>query len=251
MLGVIPARLGSVRLPRKPLQRLADRPLIEWVWYRMERIAVLDQLVVAADDPEVVETVEGFGGQAVLTRTDHASGSDRVAEVAERPEFRPYEWILNLQGDEPFLPLEAAEAAVRLVRSGWDVGTAAVRFENEAEWRSPSAVKVICGDDGGALFFSRAAIPYARQGAAGPGTAAGAALKHLGVYAFTRGALRRGTALPRHSLEEWEGLEQLRWLAGGLRIGVATVEAGEGPGIDTKEELVRAEELLRRGEEHR
>ncbi len=244
-MGVIPARLGASRLPRKPLIPIAGRSLIEWVWRRMSDLEVLDELVVAADDSEVVAAVESFGGRAVLTRKDHVSGTDRVAEVAERPEFSGFPWIVNLQGDEPFLPLGAAEAAVDLVRSGWDVGTAAVPIGTLAEWRDPSTVKVVLDDSGGALYFSRAPIPHDRAGESPVGRAGTVGpLRHVGVYGFKRAALRRATEAPPHPLEEREGLEQLRWLAMGLRIGVTVVKGG-GPGIDTESDLVRAEELLR------
>ena len=240
VLGVIPARIGSTRLPRKPLLPIAGRTLIEWVWRRASTVDGFDELVVAADDPEIVAAVEAFGGRAVLTRRDHASGTDRIAEVVEREDFADFGSIVNLQGDEPFLPPSAARAVVQGVQSGWDIGTAAVPIYNTDEWEDPSVVKVVRDDQGGALYFSRAPIPY-------DGTGRGAErlrlLRHVGIYAFTRGSLDRATALPPHPLEEREGLEQLRWLAAGLRIGVAVVDGG-GPGIDTEEDLVRAEQLL-------
>lgn len=241
MLGVIPARIGSTRLPRKPLLTIAGRPLIEWVWRRASSVDGLDRLVVAADDPEIVAAVEAFGGRAVLTRKDHASGTDRIAEVVGREDFASFGFIVNLQGDEPFLPPGAARAVVQAVEEGWDVGTAAVPIYNTEEWEDPSVVKVVRDDRGGALYFSRAPIPY-------DGTGRGAEhlplLRHVGIYAFTRASLQRATELARHPLEEREGLEQLRWLAAGLRMGVAIVDGG-GPGIDTEEDLLRAEELLR------
>ncbi|UCC72688.1 MAG: 3-deoxy-manno-octulosonate cytidylyltransferase [Gemmatimonadota bacterium] len=245
VLGVIPARLASTRLPRKPLAPVAGRPLIEWVWQRMRALDVLDGLVVAADDPEIVRVVEGFGGLAVMTLADHASGTERVAEVAERPEYREFDWIVNLQGDEPFLPVGAAETAITLVKTGWDIGTAAVPVTTADEWEDPSTVKVVVDDAGGALYFSRAPIPHDRVGSAQFGEAGQAMpLRHVGIYSFRRAALRRATALPAHPLERREGLEQLRWLSAGLRIGVGVVEGG-GPGIDTEADLARAEEILR------
>ncbi len=241
---MIPARLASTRLPRKPLITIAGRPLIEWVWRRASELEATEVLVVATDASEIVETVEGFGGLAVLTREDHASGTDRVAEVAERPEFAGFDWVLNLQGDEPFLSAEAAQAAVRLVKAGWDVGTAAVPMASLEEWRDPSAVKVVTDDQGGALYFSRAAIPHdGGERAATSPAGEPPLLRHIGVYAFARAALRQATQLPRHALEERERLEQLRWLAAGLRIGVAVVADG-GPGIDTEDDLLRAEAIL-------
>lgn len=240
VLGVIPARIGSTRLPRKPLLPIAGRPLIEWVWRRASSVDGFDQLVVAADDPEIVDAVEAFGGRAVLTRRDHTSGTDRIAEVVQREDFARFQSIVNLQGDEPFLPPSAARAVVQGVQSGWDVATAAVPIYNTEEWEDPSVVKVVRDDRGGALYFSRAPIPYDGTGSSAEDLRL---LRHVGIYAFTRASLQRATALPRHPLEEREGLEQLRWLAAGLRIGVAVVDGG-GPGIDTEEDLVRAEQLL-------
>jgi 3-deoxy-manno-octulosonate cytidylyltransferase (CMP-KDO synthetase) len=208
----------------------------------MSRLRELDELVVAADDAEIVAAVEAFGGRAVLTRLDHASGTDRVAEVAERPQFAGYECVVNLQGDEPFLPEGAAEQAIAQVMAGWDVGTAAAPVASLDEWRSPATVKVVRDDSGGALYFSRAPIPYDGSGRFDLGGAV-PLLRHIGIYAFSRSALLRAAALPRHPLEDWERLEQLRWLAAGLRIGVAVVEGGE-PGVDTEEDLQRAERLL-------
>jgi len=211
----------------------------------MSGIDLLGELVVAADDAEIVETVERFGGRAVLTWQGHRSGTDRVAEVAERPEYSHFDWILNLQGDEPFLAPGAPEAAIDCVRQGWDIGTVAVAISSAAEWEDPGTVKVVRDDLGGALYFSRAPIPYAWGG---QGEALAAApvppLRHLGIYGFARAVLQRVMALPAHPLEERERLEQLRWLAAGVRIGVAVVEGG-GPGIDTEEDLLRAERMLR------
>lgn len=236
---MIPARLASTRLPRKPLILIAGRPLIEWVWRRMSRLQALDSLVVAADAQEIVEVVQSFGGHGVLTRQDHASGTDRVAEVAAREEYAGFDCIVNLQGDEPFLADGAAEKAIQLVMQGWDVGTAAVPVVSAEEWKDPSAVKVVLGDDGRALYFSRSPVPHGADASTGDRVW----LRHLGLYAFSREALLEATGLPKHPLEELERLEQLRWLAAGLRIGVAVVEGG-GPGIDTEDDLVRAEMIL-------
>ncbi len=243
-LGVIPARLGSSRLPRKPLIPLAGRPLIEWVWRRLCACDVLGQLVVATDAAEVVETVQRFGGRAVMTRADHRSGTDRVAEVAALPEFAGYRWVVNVQGDEPFLPPGAESAVVQLVRAGWNVGTVAVPVTSMTEFEDPAVVKVVLDDEGGALYFSRAPIPYAPGGGrSNRALEKPPPLRHVGVYAFSRDALLRATRLPSHPLEEREGLEQLRWLAAGLRIGVSIVTGG-APGVDTEDDVARAIAIL-------
>ena len=252
VLGVIPARLGSERLPRKPLHLLAGRPLIEWVWRRARSIPVVDRVVVATDAPEVVEACERFGAEAVLTAADHASGTDRVAEVAARSTFTGFDVILNIQGDEPFVGDDAVAAAVGLVEEGWEIGTVAAPVRSLEALEDPAVVKVVRNERGGALYFSRAAIPHLRGGAesGGPGAAelaSGGWLRHIGIYAFGPAALRRWVALPEGDLERIERLEQLRALAAGLEIGVAVVGTAEG-GIDTVEDARRAEARLRERE---
>lgn len=246
VLGVIPARLGSTRLPRKPLHLLAGRTLIEWVWRRATDSGIFDALVIATDSAEVYEAARGFGARAELTRTDHPSGTDRVAEVVDRAAFSDYSIVMNVQGDEPFVERDHLAAAVELVASGgWSVGTVATPLQDAGSWRDPSVVKVVRGDDGGALLFSRSPIPFVRDHE--PGTedfASGAFLRHVGIYAYTRDALARWVSLPEARLERLERLEQLRPLAAGVRIGVSIVEPAE-PGVDTPDDAARAERRLR------
>jgi 3-deoxy-manno-octulosonate cytidylyltransferase (CMP-KDO synthetase) len=242
VLGVIPARLGSTRLPRKPLHAIAGRPLIEWVWRRAVASGVFDEVVVATDAAEVAAVARGFGAAVAITRADHPSGTDRVAEVARLPEHRGFGVIVNVQGDEPFVRRDHLEAAVSLVRDGgWEVGTVATPVDSAAEWREASVVKVVRGDDGRALYFSRAAVPHPRD--AEPDFATGAWLRHVGIYAYTREALLRWVALPEGGLERIEKLEQLRALAAGMRIGVAVGERAEG-GVDTPADVARAERII-------
>lgn len=245
VLGVIPARLGSERLPRKPLHPIAGRPLIEWVWRRAREIRAVDRLVVATESTQVVEACEAFGAEAVLTSPEHLSGTDRVAEVAALHADAGFDVILNIQGDEPFMRDDAVTAAVGLVREGWDVGTAAGPVLTLDALDDPGVVKVVRNDRGGALYFSRAPIPHLRG--AEP-TASDLAsdrwLRHIGIYAFSPEALRRWVRLPEGALEGIERLEQLRALAAGLEIGVAVVAVAEG-GIDTPDDARRAEARLR------
>jgi 3-deoxy-manno-octulosonate cytidylyltransferase (CMP-KDO synthetase) len=245
VLGIIPARIGSSRLPRKPLHPLAGRPLIEWVWRGAVAMDLLDEVVVATDSEEVADVVRAFGGRAEMTAAEHPSGTDRVAEVAERPEFAGYPVVLNVQGDEPFVRRGQVQAALECVRDGgWEIGTAATPLATAREWREPSVVKVVRGADGGALLFSRAPIPFRRDGEPGPEElASGLYLRHLGIYAYRHEALLRWVALPEGELERTERLEQLRPLAAGMRIGVGVAEAGEG-GIDTPEDAERAGRIL-------
>lgn len=241
VLGIIPARIGSSRLPRKPLHLLSGRPLIEWVWRRVMSLELLDEVVVATDSREVLETARAFGARAELTAEHHPSGTDRVAEVARRPEYARFPLVLNVQGDEPFLGRAQAEAALACVRDrGWEIGTAASPVGSPEAWRDPSVVKVVRGDDGGALLFSRAPVPFRRDGEPGPEELSGGLyLRHVGIYAYRREALLRWVSLPEGALERVERLEQLRPLAAGMRIGVGIAESAEG-GVDTPADAERA-----------
>ena len=247
-LAVIPARLGSTRLPRKPLHIIAGRPLVEWVWRRVVDAPLFDRVVIATDSEEVAETAGAIGAEVVFTSPAHPSGTDRVAEVARSDPYRDYPYIVNVQGDEPFVDVEHLTEALGLVREGpWDVGTVAAPIEMLPEWRSTSVVKVVRGDDGAALYFSRAAIPHPRDAEpAAIRLSIGPYLRHLGIYAYRAEALQRWVALPEGELERIERLEQLRPLAAGIRIGVAVVRGAPG-GVDTLEDAERAELRLRAG----
>jgi 3-deoxy-manno-octulosonate cytidylyltransferase (CMP-KDO synthetase) len=245
VLGVIPARLQSQRLPRKPLQQLAGRTLIEWVWRRVSSFQIFTACVVATDAPEVAAECARIGAPVALTSAAHVSGTDRIAELAGRPEYRGYGVVVNVQGDEPFVTAEQVEGAVACVRSGCDAGTVATPLRDESDWRSADVVKVVRRADGSALYFTRAPVPHRRDGP--PGAAelnSELYLRHIGVYAYTAESLRRWVTLPPHPLEELERLEQLRPLAAGFRIGVAVVAEATG-GVDTAADLARAEARLR------
>jgi 3-deoxy-manno-octulosonate cytidylyltransferase (CMP-KDO synthetase) len=238
-LVVIPARLGALRLPRKPLRLLSGLPLIVRVWQRISQMNVADAVVVATDDESVASIVRQAGAECVLTSAQHTSGTERVAEVASRPRFHGYTTIVNVQGDEPFIGSEAVRGAARLVSSErFPLGTAASRASAEI-LDTPSLVKVVVADDGRAMYFSRAPIPYLRD-QADRSKLGERTLQHIGVYAYSREALRQWVSLPPHPLEEIERLEQLRPLAAGMRIGVAVTSEAPASGIDTEEDLERA-----------
>ena len=237
VLGVIPARLGSTRLPNKPLQLLAGEPLITRVIQRVRQHELTDELVVATDSPMIAEVVERSHVRAVLTDGSHLSGTDRVAEVAARPEFAGMDIVVNVQGDEPFLSREALAGALDRVRGGDDVGTAAAPLEAE-EATDPARVKVVTDGRGRAMYFSRAVIPYRREPT---DPAAGLYWQHLGIYAYTRDALGRWVAAAPSPAELAERLEQLRALHCGLTIGVARLDRPAIPGVDTDDDLRRAE----------
>ncbi|MCA9737504.1 MAG: 3-deoxy-manno-octulosonate cytidylyltransferase [Gemmatimonadota bacterium] len=242
VLGIVPARIASTRLPRKPLHLLAGRPLIEWVWRRAQALGVFDALLVATDSQEIASVCAGFGATVEMTSAEHPSGTDRVAEVAARAAWSRYDVVVNVQGDEPLVTRATVEGAVRQVSThGWDVGTCATPLRGPEEWVDPAVVKVVTGDRGRALYFSRAAIPHPREGA--PEWGAAPWLRHLGVYAYRRGALEAWVALPPSRLEGVERLEQLRPLEAGIGIGVAVVPEAEG-GVDTPEDALRVERRL-------
>jgi 3-deoxy-manno-octulosonate cytidylyltransferase (CMP-KDO synthetase) len=228
-----------MRLPRKPLRLLSGLPLIVRVWQRISQMNVADTVVVATDDETVASTVRQAGADCVMTSASHSSGTERVAEVASQARFKAFDTIVNVQGDEPFIGPEAVGGAAGLVSTGqFPLGTAASRAGKEI-LDTPSLVKVVVGDDGRALYFSRAPIPFLRDKADAPKLAE-RTLQHIGVYAYSRDALNRWVSLPPHPLEEIERLEQLRPLAAGLPIGVVVTKEAPASGIDTEEDLARA-----------
>jgi 3-deoxy-manno-octulosonate cytidylyltransferase (CMP-KDO synthetase) len=236
-LVVIPARLAAVRLHRKPLRLVAGVPLIVRVWQRVAEMKVGDACVVATDDEFAAKIVRDAGADCVMTSDSHTSGTERVAEVARHPRFASYSTIVNVQGDEPFIGSGAVRGATEMVSSErFPLGTAA----SPGSWDiadNPSIVKVVRGDDSRALYFSRAAIPFPRDGKE---HAEIQPLQHIGVYAYSREALERWVALPPHMLEVTERLEQLRPLAAGIPMGVAIADETPAAGIDTEEDLSRA-----------
>ena len=244
VLGVIPARIGSSRLPRKPLQPLLGKPLVTWVWQRARQMGFLDRVVVATDSDEVAQVCRDTGASVLMTSPEHPSGSDRAWEAAQRmgPEF---DVVVNIQGDEPLVDPEVVRAAVSMVEAGFDVGTCATRIESDEEYHDPAVVKVVRARDGSALYFSRAAIPFRRAQLMRNGCrAVPRRLRHVGVYAYRRAALGRWVGFRPSALEMEEGLEQLRALENGMRIGVAVVAEAAG-GIDTPEDLARMERRLK------
>jgi len=237
VLGVIPARLGSTRLPNKPLQLLAGEPLITRVIQRVMEHDVLQDLVVATDSHMVAQVVERAGVRAILTNDGHVSGTDRVAEAVGRPEFADFDVVANVQGDEPFLPRAALAGAIERIELGDDIGTAAAPLEAELA-EDPSLVKVVTDAGGRALYFSRAVIPHRREST---DPSDGLYWQHLGIYVYRRAALMRWVVAPPSAAKQAERLEQLRALHLGLTIGVARLSEAALPGVDTLDDLRRAE----------
>jgi len=238
-LIVIPARLGSTRLPQKPLRLLGGKPLIVRVWERVVSLDIGARVVVATDSEAVAAAAASAGAEVVMTRADHRSGTDRVAEVAARPGCAGYDVIVSVQGDEPYISAESVRGAAGLVEGGrFPLGTAACRATPDI-LLDPSVVKVVTDARDRALYFSRAPIPFLRD--LSDRAERDALLRqHIGVYAYARLALARWVSLPPHPLEITEQLEQLRPLADGLAMGVATVAPSAAGGIDTEEDLATA-----------
>ncbi len=236
---VIPARFASSRLPGKPLQAIAGRPLIEHVW-RRARQAGARTVTIATDDKRVAACAAQFGAAARITRPDHACGSDRVAEVAGELRFGPEEVVVNLQGDAPLVdPAHIRAVATRALKD--DVATLASRLESRGDAGNPNIVKVVLDGSGRALYFSRAAIPASHPvTGAPPGY-----LRHTGLYAYRVSVLKRLTGEPQCELERIEGLEQLRALWLGMRIGVEIAVPPPGPEVDTADDVSRVEAILR------
>ncbi len=245
VLGVVPARYGSTRLQAKPLQTLAGHPLLAWVWWRVRAMKVLDAVVIATDHDEIEALAHALGAPVVRTDPAHPSGTDRVAEVVRRPEFADVGVVVNLQGDEPLVDETHVARAVALVREeGWALGTCATPLGDPALLHEPSVVKAVRGTDGRALYFSRAPIPFPREGGLDAARASRPPfLRHLGLYTYRRDALLAFVDLPPSPLEEVERLEQLRALEAGLPMGIALVERA-APGVDTPDDLRRLEPLL-------
>ncbi len=239
----IPARMGATRLPGKPLRLLAGEPLVLHV-VRRALAAGADEVIVATDDARIVDALAGRGVTVCMTRVDHASGTDRLAECAAQLGWDDARIVVNLQGDEPFAPPEGIRAvAACLVESGAEMATLAAPIHDMQTLFDSNAVKVVLAANGDALYFSRAPLPWDRDRFARErlGTLADGWLRHIGIYAYRVGFLRRFAAMPAGRLERIEALEQLRVLESGARIAVAVTPVLFPPGVDTEADLARAE----------
>lgn len=240
LLAVVPARLASSRLPHKPLLPLAGDPLILWVVRRVAEARVAPRVVVATDAREIAAVVERAGFEAVLTSQHPESGTERVAEVLAMPEFAGFDCALNVQGDEPLVPVAALRGALHCLARGEPIGTAAGTLDPRHA-ADPNRVKVVVGPTGRAVYFSRAPIPGDRDR-----TGDVIYHQHVGVYAYTRDALQQWLRLAPVPEERWERLEQLRPLLHGIPIGVTLFDAPVMPGVDTPDDLRTVEMLLAR-----
>ena len=244
-IAIIPARYASTRFPAKPLAMLGGKPVIQRVY---EQVAgVLDDAVVATDDERIYDAVRAFGGKVEMTSTAHRSGTDRCREAYDK-QGRAYDVVVNVQGDEPFIRAEQLEALKRCFKNpATDIATLVKPFSESdglAALENPNSPKVVLDGESQALYFSRSVIPYLRNVPRGEWLTKHTFYKHIGIYAFRSEVLRKVTSLPQSPLEVAESLEQLRWLENGFRIGVGITDA-ETVGIDTPEDLARAEAFLK------
>jgi 3-deoxy-manno-octulosonate cytidylyltransferase (CMP-KDO synthetase) len=243
---IIPARFAASRLPGKPLLIIGDRPLIQWVW-QCARASRATSVIVATDDVRIVDSARGFGADCLMTSPQHASGTDRIAEVVRAKGFAADDIVVNLQGDEPMMPTTVVnEVADALnARPHIDIATAVTPVQSLAEFLDPSCVKALRARDGQALYFSRAAVPWPRGSvAAGRPTVFAGAWRHIGIYAYRVRSLLQFASWPPTPLEETERLEQLRALEHGMRIHLVTLAEAPPAGVDTPDDLERVRACL-------
>lgn len=241
-IGIIPARYASTRFPGKPLALLGGKPVIQHVYEKVA--AVLEAAYVATDDERIYDVVKAFGGQVVMTRTDHKSGTDRIEEAIEKIGG---EWdvVVNVQGDEPFVSKSQLDTICHCFDDPTtQIATLGKPFESMEAVQNPNSPKIVVDNMGFAMYFSRSVIPYVRGKEKSSWLTHYPFLKHLGIYAYRKDVLRQVTQLPQSSLEIAESLEQLRWLQNGFKIKVGTTDV-ETVGIDTPQDLERAEEFLK------
>lgn len=241
-LGVIPARYGAQRFPGKPLALIAGKPLVQRVYEQARQATRLDDVVVATDDTRILEAVEGFGGNAVLTDPACPSGTDRAAEVARQ---YPCDLIVNIQGDEPLMKPGMINQLVAGMEASpaFAMGTLARPVESADVWANPNVVKVVFGVNGNALYFSRCPVPFGRD--ANGSFVTGKTHKHIGIYAYRKDFLLKFVTLPQSPLEQTEKLEQLRALENGFGIRV-WVTPYDSIGVDRPEDVELVEEILRK-----
>ena len=243
IVGIIPARFASTRFPGKPLALIAGKPLIQHVVEQCEKATLLSEIIVATDDTRIWEVAQNFC-RVEMTRPEHPSGSDRIAEVCERCDC---DAVVNIQGDEPLIDPNVINAvAIELAQN--EMSTAATLIKNLSELDNPNVVKVVVNAGGRALYFSRRTIPYVREAASRPVNEQLAAfpfLKHLGIYGFRRETLLRLVKFPVSPLENAEKLEQLRALENGIQIAVVKVDY-DSIGVDLPEDVKRVEDILKK-----
>lgn len=236
ILGIIPVRLNSTRLPRKALSDIGGKTMIQRVWEQV-RSSIIPEIIIATDSEEIIEHCKTFNGRVVLTSSHHQTGTDRCMEVARR---FPHDFYINIQGDEPFIPVQLLDDLVEWIQSfknELQVGTVSTTLCDKKDWKDSNVVKVVCAKNT-ALYFSRSPLPYFREG-----YKPGLVQKHLGIYVYSKEVLMTYTLLRDSILEKAEKLEQLRWLENGIPIHVLKTDY-ESLGIDTPEDLLAARQKV-------
>jgi 3-deoxy-manno-octulosonate cytidylyltransferase (CMP-KDO synthetase) len=243
-LGIIPARFASTRFPGKPLVEIGGKSMIQLV-YEQACKSTLDEVVVATDDERIFNHIKELDGRVVMTSTFHKSGTDRCAEVAALPEYDAVNWVVNIQGDEPFIQPEQIDLVLSFLQnnSSFPISTLAKKIAAPDKLFDPNTVKVAFDKMGRALYFSRSPIPFVKNADHGDWLANATFFKHIGIYGFTKETLLAISKLPVSSLENAESLEQLRWLENGFPIGVQVTEK-ETIGIDTPSDLEKISRFL-------
>ena len=240
-IGIIPARYSSSRFPGKPLAILGGKAVIEHVYRQVS--SVMEDVFVATDDQRIYDAVESFGGKAIMTRTDHQSGTDRICEALDKV-GGDFDVVINIQGDEPFIQKSQLETVMQCFDDPrTQIATLGKAFESMEAVENPNSPKIVLNNDGYALYFSRSVIPFVRGKESEEWITHFPFLKHIGLYAYRTEVLREVSRLPQSPLELAESLEQLRWLQNGYKIKVGLTDV-ETIGIDTPEDLQRAEEKL-------
>lgn len=240
-IGIIPARYSSSRFPGKPLAILGGKPVIEHVYRQVS--SVMEDVFVATDDQRIYDAVEAFDGKAIMTRSDHKSGTDRICEALEKV-GGSFDVVINIQGDEPFIQKSQLETVMQCFDDPrTQIATLGKPFESMEAVENPNSPKIVLDNDGYALYFSRSVIPFVRGKEHEEWLSHFPYLKHIGLYAYRSEVLREISKLPQSTLELAESLEQLRWLQNGYKIKVGLTDV-ETIGIDTPEDLQRAEEKL-------
>ncbi|HXI49761.1 MAG TPA: 3-deoxy-manno-octulosonate cytidylyltransferase [Steroidobacteraceae bacterium] len=245
---IIPARFGSVRLPGKPLAIMGERPLIQWAWQSAVASGAAS-VIIATDDERIRAAAGKFGADCLMTSAQHASGTDRIAEVVRAREFAADDIVVNLQGDEPTMPAEVIAKVAGALRDAAfrDIATAVAPIASLREFLDPNCVKALRAADGRALYFSRAPVPWPRDNVvAGEPTSFAGAWRHIGIYAYRVRSLLQFAAWPPTALEATEKLEQLRALEHGMHIHLLTLAHSPPAGVDTPEDLERVRAALQK-----
>ncbi len=243
VLGIIPSRYGATRFPGKPLADIGGKTMVERVYTQAVQASCMTDVIVATEDERIIQHVQGFGGKAMMTRTDHQTGTDRCAEVARM--VKGYDIVVNIQGDEPFILPEQIDAAVQPLLDGrlTDISTLAKPIEQADDIFNPNIVKVVLDRKNCAMYFSRSPIPHLRGIPQDEWFGRVVFYKHIGLYAFRSETIQEVTSLPPGIYEQAESLEQLRWLANGYPIAVGMTDK-ETMGIDVPEDIEKAKSFL-------